>query len=287
MKNHPPDQSFKERLATLYPRLGRQRQRVAMYVNDNLQNAVFLTANQLARQVGVDAGTVVRTAQSLGYRGYGDFIENARRCFLETRTPYEIVQRSVQELADPEQSVMAALHRERENLRELIEGVNAKQIVRLARRIRRARCTVIVGVDMASTLSLHLEFMLQMLGFNARAASSGGARLRNQLLTIKPGDLMIAITFRRGLRETVEAARTAREEGTYTVGITDSQLSPLVKVCDECVLAPVASQFFATYVAPLALLDALILALIKCDPSHSLKALGKMKKEYESGNRWC
>lgn len=287
MPNHQPDQSFKNRVAAHYDGLGRQRQRVAKYVNDNLQNAVFLTANQLARQVGVDAGTVVRTAQALGYRGYGDFIENARRCFLETRTPYEIVEGSVRELADPEQSVMASLNQERENVQQLIETVSPKQIVSWARRIRRARCTLIVGLDLASTLSLHLEYILQALGFNARAATSGSGRLRNHLLSITPRDLMIAITFRRGLRETVEAARVARKGGTYTIGITDSQLSPLVKVCHEYILTPVASQSFATYVAPLAMLNALVAALIKCDPSHSLKALGKMNRDYESTDRWC
>jgi RpiR family carbohydrate utilization transcriptional regulator len=280
--------SFGQRVETHYERLGKQRQRVVKYVNDNLQSAVFLTANQLAQRVGVDAATVVRTAQDLGFDGYGDFIENARQWFLETRTPLEIAQRSFRESADPEQSVIASLHREQDNLRRLIETAEPKQIVRLARRIRKARSTLIIGLDLASMLSQHLEYVLQALGFQARAATAGGGRLRNHLSLLTPRDLVIAITFRRGLRETVEAARLAREAGVHTFGMTDSELSPLVKVCHEHLLAPIAGQSFAgTYVAPLAVINALLVALTKCDPAHSLQALGKLNKEYESGDRWC
>jgi len=177
---------------------------------------------------------------------------------------------------------------ERQNLQQLIETINRKQIVKLARRILKARQTLIVGIDLAGALSQYLEYVLLSVGLQARAATAGGGRLRNYLTSVNSRDLVIAITFRRGLRETVEAAREARAAGAYTVGLTDSQLSPLVGVCDEHILAPVASQSFAgSYVAPLALIDAIVIAMTKCDPAHSLKALGKINKEYESGNRWC
>lgn len=294
MNNHQQNgQSFRERVEAHYAQLGKQRQRVVKYVNDHLQTAMFLTASQLAQQVGVDAGTVVRTAQDLGYRGYGDFIESARKCFLEARTPsehtpYEIVQRSVRDEADPEQSVIASLHEERHNLQQVIETINPKQIVRLARRIIKARNTLIIGLDLAGTLSQYLEYALLSLGLPARAVAAGGGRLRNHLMPVTKRDLVIAITFRRGLRETVGAAKEAREAGAYTVGLTDSQLSPLVTVCDEHILTPISSQSFAgSYVAPLAVINAIVIALTKCDPAHSLKALGKINKEYKSGNRWC
>jgi DNA-binding MurR/RpiR family transcriptional regulator len=288
MKGRTNNYSFRALVEARYPRLSKQRQRVVKYVNDHLHSAVFLTVNQLAKKVGVDAGTVVRTAQDLGFQGYGDFIESARSCFLESYTPYGIAKRSLRESLGPEQAVVASLHQEIENLQRLAAEINPKQIVGIARRIRKARRILIVGIDLAGTLADSLAYTLQTLGLNAQAATAGSGRLRNNLLDIGPRDLVIAITFRRGLRETVGAAQAARQAGAYTVGITDSTLSPLVNICHEHIFAPITSQSFAgSYTAPLAVINATIVALVNCDPSYTLEALGKIRKEYESGQRWC
>jgi DNA-binding MurR/RpiR family transcriptional regulator len=147
---------------------------------------------------------------------------------------------------------------------------------------------LVVGIDLASTLSEHLGYTLQSLGLNTAAASSGGGRLRNHLTSIGKGDLVIAITFKRGLRETVGAAQKARDAGAYTVGITDSDLSPLVNICHEYILASINSHSFAgSYVAPLVVINTIIVALLNCDPAQTLKALGNINKDYESGQRWC
>ncbi len=282
------DQSFRERVEAHYEKLGKQRRRVVKYVNDNLKTAVFLTVNQLAEQVGVDAATVVRTAQDLGFRGYGEFIESARGRFLETLTPYEIARREIQDSPGPEQAARDSVQQEIENLQRLAAEMDPKQLVEVARRIREANRILVVGIDLASTLSEHLCYTLQSLGLNVLAAISGGGRLRNHLASIGEGDLVIAITFRRGLRETVDAARTAREAGAYTVAITDSELSPLVKICHEYILTSINSHSFTgSYVAPLAVINALIVTLLNCDPSHTLKALDKINKEFETGQRWC
>lgn len=280
-------QTFRERVDAVYPQLGKQRQRVVKYVNDNLKTAVFLTINQLATQVGVDAATVVRTAQDLGFKGYGEFIESARGHFLETLTPYEIAQREIQDSPGPEQAALNSLHQEIENLKRLVSEINAQQIVSVARRIRKAKRILVVGLDLASTLSEHLAYTLQSIGLQTQAATAGGGRLRNHLTSIGKGDLVIAITFKRGLRETVGAAQAARDAGAYTVALTDSDLSPLVKICHEYILASINSHSFTgSYVAPLAVINALIVALVNTDPSYTLKALGKINKEFESGQRW-
>jgi RpiR family transcriptional regulator, carbohydrate utilization regulator len=287
MEQTNSQQNFRERVDALYPQLGKQRQRVVKYVNDNLKTAVFLTINQLASQVGVDAATVVRTAQDLGFKGYGEFIESARGHFLETLTPYEIAQREIQQSPGPEQAAHNSVRQEIENLQRLASDFNAKQIVSVARRIRKAKRILVVGLDLASTLSEHLSYTLQSIGLDTHAATSGGGRMRNHLTSIGKGDLVIAITFKRGLRETVGAAQTARDAGAYTVALTDSDLSPLVKICHEHILASINSHSFTgSYVAPLAVINALIVALVNSDPSYTLKALGKINKEFESGQRW-
>ena len=96
------------------------------------------------------------------------------------------------------------------------------------------------------------------------------------------------ITFRRGLRGTVGATQAARNAGAYAVALTDSELSPWIKICHQHILASISSHSFTgSYVAPLAVINTLIVALVNCDPDHILRALGKINQDFESGQRWC
>jgi len=99
-------------------------------------------------------------------------------------------------------------------------------------------------------------------------------------MSVTKRDVVIAIMFLRGLSETVEAAKNARGAGAYTVGLIDNQYSTLGDVCDERILAPIASQSFAGgYIALPAVIHSIVIALTKCDPARSLKALDKINEE--------
>ncbi|PYT68567.1 MAG: hypothetical protein DMG42_24010 [Acidobacteria bacterium] len=47
------------------------------------------------------------------------------------------------------------------------------------------------------------------------------------------GDIVIAISFRRGLRQTVEGLRQARVNGAYCVGIADTLISPITRFAHQ------------------------------------------------------
>jgi len=79
--------------------------------------------------------------------------------------------------------------------------------------------------------------------------------------TVNKGDLVIAISFRRGLRQTVEGLQQARNNGAYCVGITDTYVSPIARFSDECFLASIDSPSFGgSYAAPMTLMNILIVA---------------------------
>ena len=46
-------------------------------------------------------------------------------------------------------------------------------------------------------------------------------------------DLVIALSYRRGLRQTVEGMQLARANGAYCIGITDSSISPISRFAHE------------------------------------------------------
>ena len=51
-------------------RLTPSQRRIMQYIMDHYEEAIFLTASELAQRVGVSEATVVRLAQALGFDGY-------------------------------------------------------------------------------------------------------------------------------------------------------------------------------------------------------------------------
>jgi len=117
------------------------------------------------------------------------------------------------------------------------------------------------------------------------ATSSG--RIAHLVRTVNKQDLVIAISFRRGLRQTVEGAQEARARGTYCVGIADTFLSPLARECNELFVASIEStSFAASYTAPIALLNAILATCAQYRRAQTLVMVKELAEEQRKGVRW-
>jgi DNA-binding MurR/RpiR family transcriptional regulator len=100
-------------------------------------------------------------------------------------------------------------------------------------------------------------------------------------------DLLSAISFGRCLRETVESVLRARQRGVPTFGITDNDTTPIAMHCDAYLVAPTRSpSFTGSYVAPMALINTIIVACSHLQPKRALDMLGRTEEEYRTGSRW-
>lgn len=275
------------RFAQVRARLSPRRQELLRSILDNPDETFFLSSHELARRYNVNAATIVRVIQALGYDRFAEFMADLRQHFMMRMTPYTIMRTAAQEKRSVADHIRHSLDRDLENLDHLRHSLNTTHIEELAKRIHRARRIMVVGVDFAASLAWCLAYGLTALGFTAEApvGSTGNLQYRVRLLT--KNDLLIAISFRRCLRETVEAVRQAREQGVPTVGITDHCTTPLARHCDAYLLASITSpSFTGSYVAPMGLINAIFVACAHIKPKRSLAALRPTEQEYRSGSRW-
>jgi DNA-binding MurR/RpiR family transcriptional regulator len=70
--------------------LSRQRRQLIREILDNPKEAYFLSSRELARRFNVDAATIVRTIQALGYERFADFAADLREHFVRQITPYTV-----------------------------------------------------------------------------------------------------------------------------------------------------------------------------------------------------
>jgi DNA-binding MurR/RpiR family transcriptional regulator len=267
--------------------LSRNRRDLIRAILDNHEEAYFLSSRELAKRYHVDAATVVRAIQDLGYHRFADFAADLREHFVRQITPYTVLKAATRKRRSVADHVDGGLERDTENLRVLKSSLQRERVVELATLMHRARRILVVGVDLAASLSWFLAYGLTPLGFAAEAPVGSAGNLQHKIDALASKDLVIAISFGRCLRETVESVRRAHERGVPTFGITDGNSTPLAKYCDGHLIAPISSpSYTGSYVAPMALINAIILACAHLQPRRALAMLGRTEAEYRSGERW-
>ena len=267
--------------------LNLRRRRLLQSIMENARESCFLSSRQLAQRHNVDTATIVRTAQALGYERFGEFARDLRGHFLHTLTPYAVMQAVASRETTLHDRVRQTLHEDLDHIRALQSSLVPELVIALARQIHKSRRIVVVGVDLASSLSVFLAYSLTALGFDAEAPAGSAGNLLHHVRFLTRKDLLVAISFRKCLRETVEAARLARTRQVPTFAITDSGDGPLARYCDRYLAVSIESSSIAgSYVAAMSALNAVIVACTHLSPKRSLAALKTTRDEYLAGPRW-
>ena len=298
MKNGPPETPARERgtaaalpldlrFAQARHRLSARRQQLIETILESADETFFLSSRDLARRLGVDAATIVRTIQAIGYRRYADFSADLRRYFLAKISPYAVLRAETKEGRTLAEHLRRSLKRDLDNVADLEARLDLDAVKDLARQIHKSRHILVVGVDLAASLSWLLAYGLVPLGFNAEAPVGSTGNLKHKVRVLGRNDLLVAISFGRCLHETVEAVLTARDNSVPTFGITDSSATPIARYCDRHLVATTGSPLYTgSYVAPVALINAIFMACSQTRPSRALARLRQTEEEYTSGTRF-
>ena len=267
--------------------LSGSRRRLIREILDDHEQTFFLSSREMAKRYNVDAATIVRTVQALGYERFADFAADLRQHFVNHITPYTVLKAATQEKRSITDQVKHCLELDTESLSVLRSSIEANEAVELAKRIHGARRILVLGVDLAASLAWFLAYGLTPLGFDAHAPVGSTGNLQHKIDLLASNDLVVAISFGRCLRETVEAVDRAHARGVPTFGITDSDTTPIALHCDDYLVASTTSpSFTGSYVAPMALLNTIIVACAHLRPKRALAMLGRTEEEYRNGTRW-
>src|SRR4026209_557393 len=127
--------------------LSGSRRRLIREILDNHEQTFFLSSREMAKCYNVDAATIVRTVQALGYERFADFAADPRQHFVKHITPYTVLKAATQEKRSVTDQVQHCLERDVESLSVLRSSLEGSRAVDLAKRIHGARRILVVGVD--------------------------------------------------------------------------------------------------------------------------------------------
>jgi DNA-binding MurR/RpiR family transcriptional regulator len=273
-------------LPAAFPFLNRKRQELFRPVLENPREFVLLNVRELAHKLKVDPATAIRITLKMGFGSYREFQHHLHELSVAQATSLDTMQTSTAKGSSLSAHVREAVDRDVRSLQKFRNTLDADRIAALAKKIHTAKKILILGGDLAANLVGFLHYHLMLLGLPSISATSSGEAAHLSRGAAKD-DLIIAISFRRGLRQTVEGLRQAHANGAYCVGIADTLVSPIARFADECFIASVETPSFgASYTAPMCMVNGIVTACGYFHRQSTIDLLRKAADEQRHGFRW-
>jgi DNA-binding MurR/RpiR family transcriptional regulator len=224
-------ESLKRRLIEVEPSLPKRLRQTAAFALDHPDEIALGTASRVAQRADVQASTLVRFAQALGFAGFSD-LQALFRAHMRTRWPdysqrLEALHQGALASGDPLQLLAGFADSAAASLAKLRRSLHRDELEAALVPLVRARLIYVVGQRRAFSVAHYLVYALAQLGIGAALIDDVGGLGREQLAAAGDDDALIAISFAPYAPFTLERVKAARAGGTPIVVVTDSALSPL------------------------------------------------------------
>jgi DNA-binding MurR/RpiR family transcriptional regulator len=245
----------------------------ADYVLEHHKELAFASVARIGKLAGISPATIVRFAEHLGLAGYSELQALARAALRQEVDTVSQLKRSSRD-SEPSSLLAATLRADMANLERTLDQVSDATFTTAVEWLAGATTVHLVGLRSTYGLVRHLAFYLDWIGRNPKVLQPGIGDLPEQIMKVKPGDVCVALSFRRYTRDTIEIFRAARRAGAKTIALTDSELSPLAEHADLTLAISVQFlTFFESRVAVLSIMNALVYGIALADRNHTLEAL--------------
>ncbi|NIQ87882.1 MAG: MurR/RpiR family transcriptional regulator, partial [Deltaproteobacteria bacterium] len=273
---------FQELLVDKRVRLTRSQRRIMQYIVDNYEEAIFLTASQLAHSVGVSEATVVRLAQALGFDGYPGMQSKFREGLQDRLSTVTRLEHTVDHVRQVGDVVVKVLQEDIQNLSQTLRNLPIEVFEQAVKDIEKAKRVFVVGLRGAHAPALTLATYLRFLGKRAQLLMPGHGELWDILQGLEKTDLVIGISLPRYTTITVEVLEHARSQRARVGAITDSPLSPLARYAHWVLTAESQlDSFIESFTAVTSLINALLTAMSIQKPAKTLRILREREAIWE------
>ena len=203
----------------------RSQKDVARYIVDHLDEAAFLTAEELARRASTSSSTVVRFSQSLGFEGYPELQQAAIEEYRTAGAAASSSASSGSLFSFDHSELEGSLSADYANLEETARKLTKEQVDDSVAALATAQRIVIVGVDQMAFFASYLRHTLSLLDIRAEIVASTGGESLQRLGRIDEETLVIVLSSGRAHPLLLRAMKLAVHRSVNTLAISDASMS--------------------------------------------------------------
>jgi DNA-binding MurR/RpiR family transcriptional regulator len=236
IREHPPFAEIWNRLSGL----PRQQRRLAEAFLMGPELVAFSSLREVAERVHVNAATIVRFAQSLGYEGYGE-VQTAVRLAYKLRAGFGPAPEDTAAALRSPGDAVGFMHAQHVTSAEATHrNVAAADLDAIATALEQARRIVVFAEASAQVPALlFVHFLRHAMLHGDLVNSELDAMIA--MHDIGPQDVVVFLALTLTFHATVTVHDFVRARGATTLAITGSPVSPLQLRANHVIVAPAES----------------------------------------------
>jgi DNA-binding MurR/RpiR family transcriptional regulator len=248
------------------------------YLISNINDVAFFTADKIAEKVNSTPSSVIRFAKRIGYRGYPELQKDLQNLIIDKISVVEELETNKKfDSSKAETTIKLSLKKDFSNLNNLIKEINENSIKKFVNIIISSQKKYIIANRSALSLGHFFFFQLKKMVSGVFLLSNFDDGIFDMLRELNSEDVILAISFPRFTKLTINFAQYAKKGGAKLISITDKKTSPLHKISDICLFCPYeSSAFFNSNVAAMALINAILSEMF--NQRHN-STISNLKKE--------
>jgi len=262
--------------------MSKSHKKIADFICEHYDKAAFMTAARLGEEVGISESTVVRFASELGYDGYPEFLHVLKEYTKNKLTAVQRMEITSSKFAEKD-VLSTVISSDIEKLRQTSENISVADFTGAVNTICSAKRIYILGARTCFSIASFLGFYLNLISYDTRLITTNSAsETFEQIFDVSPDDVVIAISYPRYSRRTLNAVKYSHDRGAKIIAITDSELSPIYPYADHKIIAGSdMSNFVDSLVAPLSIINAIIVAVVMRNGENVAKKFAELENIWD------
>ncbi|HEY5816418.1 MAG TPA: MurR/RpiR family transcriptional regulator [Solirubrobacterales bacterium] len=242
----PQLKSLSEYIQERFDDFSRSQKDVARYIVDHLDEAAFLTAEELARRASTSSSTVVRFSQALGFEGYPELQQAAIEEYRSATVAGSGTGDGGAALFSFDHSELeGSLSADYTNLEETARNLTREQVDGAVAALAEAQRVVIVGVEQMAFFASYFRHILSLLDIRAEIVASTGGESLQRLGRIDEETLVIVLSCGRAHPLLLRAMKLALHRRARTLAISDASMSEVGEHAEQTLYFSSNSPSFA------------------------------------------
>ena len=258
------------------------QKQISSFILAHYDKAAYMTAAKLGALVGVSESTVVRFANELGFAGYPELQHSLQEMIRSKLTTIQRIEITNDRIGESD-LLEKVLNSDIEKIKHTLEEIDRTSFENAVDDLIGAQMIYIIVMRSSTSLASFMYHYHNLVFTHVRLVrTTSGSEIFEQLLRINDKDAIVGISFPRYSKRIINALGYAKKQGAKVISITDSAASPIAANADDLLLAKSdMASFVDSLVAPLSIINALIVAIGRKKQDEIAETFGKLERIWD------